>query len=288
MLAVHRSRKLIPDFQVLRPRAAAEAAALQAACDGALFMAGGIDLINRLKFGAPVLTVVHLGAVEGLAEIAETDRGLTIGAGVTHHQLAESALVRARVPALAETWSSVGNIRIRHKGTVGGNIMARDPAYDVAPAIMAAGARLCLVARDGSARWIDAASLTDAAGRPVAQPGLLTAIALPASAGLRLAVDRSLRPVVSLALGLDVDAGRVLRGRVAFGCAFAAPLAVPLPLHDLTAPHAIIRAAEEIARAIAADLPEPVTDRHASSAYRRRMVAVLLRRNLAALAAGVS
>ncbi len=274
-LAVHRSRKLIPEFRVLRPRSAAEAAALQAGNADAAFMAGGIDLINRLKFGAGIATVVHLGAVPGLRDIAETEQGLMIGAGVTHLELEESPLIRARLPTLAETWSTVANIRIRVKGTVGGNVMARDPGYDLAPALMAAGARLAFVGCDGATRRVDAAALTDVAGRPVAQPGLLTTIELPDPARLKLALDRTLRPILSLALGLDVADGRVRGGRVAFGCAFSAPFVVAVPI-DAGPPAAI-------ARAVATMLPDPVSDRHASAAYRRRMAEVLLRRNLVAL-----
>ena len=61
-LAVHRSRKLIPEFRLHRPRSAAEAVALKAAAGaGAVFMAGGIDVVNRMKFGVPVTDLIHLG-----------------------------------------------------------------------------------------------------------------------------------------------------------------------------------------------------------------------------------
>jgi len=284
-LAVHRSRKLIPDFALLRPRSAEEACAMQARAPATtVFMAGGIDVINRLKFGAPVETVVHLGAVSGLGDIVETEDGLTIGAGVTHDALQRSALVQARLPALAETWSSVGNIRIRLKGTLGGNVMAREPAYDLTPALMAAGAVLRFLGADGAVRRIAAAALTDGAGRPVPQAGLLTAIELPAR-GLALGFDRSLRPMLSLAVGLDGAAGKLTGGRIGIGCAFAAPFGATLPLAGLSSLRELGRAAGEVAQAAAAGLPEPVTDLHASGRYRRRMVEVLLRRRLEAASA---
>jgi aerobic carbon-monoxide dehydrogenase medium subunit len=285
LLAVHRSRKLIPDFSLLRPRSAEEACAMQArAPEASLFMAGGIDVINRLKFGAPVAALVHLGAVPGLDEITETPDGLTIGAAVTHDALQRSALVRARLPALAAIWSEVGNIRIRLKGTLGGNVMAREPAYDVMPALMAAGALLRFLGADGAIRRIEAASLTDAVGRPVPQTGLLTAIELPAR-GLALGFDRSLRPMLSLAVGLDGEAGKLTGGRIGSGCAFAAPLGATLPLGGMASLDELARAAGDVARAVAAGLPEPASDLHAGGAYRRRMVEVLLRRRLEVMAA---
>ena len=157
-LAVHRSRKLIPEFRLHRPRSAAEAVAMKAAAGpGAVYMAGGIDVVNRMKSGLPVTDVIHLGLVAGLDGIEEVDDGLRLGALVTHDRLATSPLVRARLPALAQTWPDVANIRIRCKGTIGGNIMAGDPAYDFALAALAADARLHFLAADGSMRIVSAA-----------------------------------------------------------------------------------------------------------------------------------
>lgn len=272
MLAIHRSRKLIPPFRLVRPRSAAEAAALQGEAPGRIaFMAGGIDLVNRLKFGGTVDTVVHLGAVPGLGEIVETADGIAIGACVTHQQLQESAVIRTRLPALAQTWDGVANIRIRLKGTVGGNLMARDPLYDFPLAVMAAGARLRFVDPDGAPRHAGAEVL---AGRATI-PGLLTAITLPPADRLRLVFDRSLRPVVSLAVGLDVTDGRAIGGRLAIGGAFATPVVATLPAGD----------AASAARQAAAALPEPLSDGVASGSYRRRMIEVLARRALEVLGA---
>jgi hypothetical protein len=143
---------------------------------------------------------------------------------------------------------------------------------------MAAGARLHFLGLDGNDRVIPAMGLNGAK-----QPGLLTAITLP-STGTRLVLDRSLRPVVSLALGLDFDDDdRLIAGRVAIGCAYAAPLAVALPQSEpLPVPDVAERAAV-LAHDIASMLPEPVADSDAGSHYRQRMIEVLLRRNLAAL-----
>ena len=113
-LAVHRSRKLIPEFRLHRPRSGAEAVALKAAGGaGAVFMAGGIDVVNRMKFGDPVTEVIHLGRVDGLDCIEEQEGRLQLGALVTHDRLATSLQVRARLPSLAQTWPDVANIRIR-------------------------------------------------------------------------------------------------------------------------------------------------------------------------------
>jgi aerobic carbon-monoxide dehydrogenase medium subunit len=278
-LAVHRSRKLIPDFRLHRPRNAAEAVSMKAACGaGAVFMAGGIDIVNRMKFGVPVSDVIHLGGVAGLDRIEASSGELRLGALVTHDRLAHSPEIRSRLPSLAQTWPDVANIRVRCKGTIGGNIMAADPAYDFALAALAADARLVFLDPDGSPFVVAAAEFSGPS-----PDRLLTAIILRTGMTLRLSFDRSLRPIVSLVLGLDLADSRITGGRVAIGCAYATPIAARLPIDEALAAGALASRAAAIAGEVAAGLPEPLGDHHAGASYRRRMVEVLLRRNLSAV-----
>jgi aerobic carbon-monoxide dehydrogenase medium subunit len=279
-LAVHRSRKLVLDFRLHRPQTAAEAVAIKAAAGPrAVYMAGGIDVVNQMKSGSKVTDVIHLGAVAGLDGIEEVEDGLRLGAPVTHDQLATSPLAQARLPVRAQTWPNVANIRIRCKGTVGGNIMVGDPSYDFALAALAANARLHFLDAGGSEQIIWGAR----SGRPLLG-GLLTAITFPAASALRLVFDRSLRPTVTLAVGLDVAAGRITSGRVAIGCAYATLLSAHLPLDRPLCPGELRSYTERLARDVVASLPPALADHQASSAYRRHMIEVLLRRNLSTAA----
>jgi carbon-monoxide dehydrogenase medium subunit len=256
-----------------------EAVALKAAVGtDAVFMAGGIDVVNRMKFGVPVTDVIHLGSIDGLDRIEEREGGLRLGTLVTHDRLATSPQVGARLPSLARTWPDVANIRIRCKGTIGGNVMAGDPSYDFALAAMAADAQLQFLTLDGN-------PLLFAAVEGVAnQVGLLTAIVFPAGSTLGLLFDRSMRPIVTLALGLDFIDGRITGGRAAIGCAYPVRVAAKLPFDEPLPPVELARRAARLAQAVAAELPEPLTDHHASSGYRRRMIELLLHRNLGAVA----
>jgi aerobic carbon-monoxide dehydrogenase medium subunit len=246
--------------------------------DGGAFMAGGIDIVNRMKFGEPITEMIYLGGLTELGAISDTGGGLRLGSLVTHHQIETCALVRARFPELAQTWHDVANIRIRCKGTIGGNIMAADPNYDFALAAMAAEAHLDFLGQDGAVRSVSAMALGG-----LSAYGLLTGITLPSAARLRLAFDRSLRPAITLALGLDVEDGKVIGGRVAIGCAFPAPVSLCLPISEPLSSREAVERAAILARDHAASLPEPMTNQHASARYRRQMIEVLLRRNLATL-----
>jgi aerobic carbon-monoxide dehydrogenase medium subunit len=277
-LAVHRSRKLIPEFQLHRPRSAAEAVAMKAAAGPAtVYMAGGIDVVNRMKSGLQINDMIYLGTVAGLDRIEEAEDGLRLGALVTHDRLATSPLVRTRLPALAQTWPDVANIRIRCKGTIGGNVMAGDPSYDFALAALAADAQLHFLTSEGGTRIVPAAQ-----PEGVIRDGLLTAIILRSGSALRLVFDRSLRPILTLALGIDVTDGRITGGRVAIGCAYAAPLTASLPLDKPLWPGELAQRAGRLAREVVTSLPTPLADHHATSVYRRRMIEVLTRRNLSA------
>jgi carbon-monoxide dehydrogenase medium subunit len=202
---------------------------------------------------------------------------LRLGSLVTHDQLATSPTVCASLPQLAKTWSAIANIRIRCKGTIGGNIMAGDPAYDFALAAGATGARLQFVDRGGGTMTMAAGDLGGGAH------GLLAAVIFPRTPSCRLIFDRSLRPIVTLAIGLDLAGEAVVAGRLAIGCAYRRPLVVDIPVDGPTAPPALAAQAPGLAEAVVSSLPEPNTDHHASAAYRRRMIGVLLRRQLSAL-----
>ena len=278
-LAVHRSRKLIAEFRLHRPRSATEAVALKAeAGAGAVFMAGGIDVVNRMKYGVRVTDVIHLGRVDDLDRIEEQEGGLRFGALVTHDRLVTSPQVGARLPSLAQIWPDVANIRIRCKGTIGGNIMAGDPSYDFALAAVAADAQLHFLSLDGGPVMFAA---VDGIANQV---GLLTAIEFPLGSTLRLLFDRSLRPIVTLALGLNFVDGHITGGRAAIGCAYPVVVAAKLPFDEPLPPVKLACGAAPLAQAVAAELPEPLGDGHGSSGYRQRMIELLLRRNLGAVA----
>src|SRR5262249_16714218 len=134
-------------------------------------------------------------------------------------------------PVLAEVlpdwpaiWRGVANPRVRHAGTIGGNLMSAMPHYDAAPALMALG---------GSAGVTDRAG-TRAAGGGGGLGGcsdvLLGRIRIPGAGRRRLLADRSLHPIISLYLGAEVEAGVIRSAVIAVGCAHPQPLAAELPL----------------------------------------------------------
>ena len=280
-LAVHRSSKLIPDFALHRPETVAQAVALAERYAGAAsFMAGGVSLINGMKTGVGTGNVIHLGRLPGFAAIENRDGRLHIGAGATLWQLQMAPEIDCLPRSVKQAVTQIGNVRVRLKGTLGGNIMAREANYDVTPIMMALGADLDFAAADGGVTRFSAI------GRDLPTGGLLLSLSVP-TRGTWFGYDRTMRPFITMAVGIDHAQGRAAAIRVGIACAYSQAYGAAIPLAGLT-PGDLGGAAEDLARDWAAALPEPLSDATASGRYRRRLAGVLLRRQIESFAAAAT
>ena len=115
----------MPSFQYTEPESLDEAVALLAE-PGAAAMGGGTDLLPQVRDGVVAAErLVGLAAIPGMAAIAETGGGLTIGAAATIADVAAHPVVRWRYAALAEAAGGLATPQIRNEGTIGGNLAQR-------------------------------------------------------------------------------------------------------------------------------------------------------------------
>jgi aerobic carbon-monoxide dehydrogenase medium subunit len=109
--------------------------------DDAKLLAGGHSLIPMMKLRlAQPKHLIDLRKVPGLGGIKEESGALAIGAMTTHYQVESSALVKSRIPMLAEVGGIIGDPAVRNLGTVGGSLAHADPAADWPAAVIALGA----------------------------------------------------------------------------------------------------------------------------------------------------
>jgi len=273
MLVGLRSRKHIAPFELVRP-ATVEAACRALSGPGrSAVMAGGLDLIDRLKHGEAVDRVIHLAGVRELSGIRRDGDAICIGALTTHADIIRDSLLVGLLPDFPAIWRGIANPRVRHTGTLGGNLMSAMPHYDAGPALLALGASA--VARSG----FGADETLGLAGLGKRNDIILERIRIPVAFPQRLLADRSLHPVLSLYLGAEIEAGTLRTVRIAVGCAYAQPVVADLPLAGVPVA-ALGSDAAAVARDMAAALAEPISDGLASGSYRRRMIEVLTRRLL--------
>ena len=124
-----------------RPQSLDEAAKLFAG--DARYISGGQTLLPAMKqrLAAPT-DLIDVSRLAELREIAVAADTVTIGAAMTHAEVAASEAVRKAIPALSALAATIGDPAVRHMGTIGGSLAANDPAADYPAAVLALGATI--------------------------------------------------------------------------------------------------------------------------------------------------
>jgi carbon-monoxide dehydrogenase medium subunit len=281
---------LLPKFDFHEPKTIEEACEILAEKgQDAKLLAGGTDLLVGMK--RKVLSPAHLvslGRIDSLKELVSENGTLTIGAGLTASELAESEEIRKMVRAIGMGAASLGSPLIRNLATLGGNLGWARPAADLPPPLLVYGAKAVVQRRSG-VRRVSLEEFFKGPGETLLQPDeILTAVemekpAAPAGAGyIKLGKRKSLEiSLVNVAafVALDEKDGRITTARVALGAV------APTPIRSPSAEQTVIgenptdelftRAGEEAAKD-----SRPIDDFRGSADYRRAMVAVLTKRAL--------
>ncbi len=282
-------------FDYLIPKDHAEASALLAAGNGTVrpFL-GGTDLLIRARGGfVKPQAVVDLKGLPGMREILPgRDGWLIIGAGCTMNQVATHPLVQARYDLLVQACNSVASYQLRNRATIGGNCCNASPAADTAPALYCLEAMAEVYGSQGIRR-IPIAQFFVGPGKTALRAGeFLTALHLPPAPASSRGVFNKLGrtkvgdiSLVSVAVyrRSDDSPAAAVEWRIALGAVGPTPLRATeaeAALAQDASPEGIRRAA-----ALAAAAARPIDDIRASAAYRRAMVAVLVRRGAEAVLA---
>lgn len=277
-------------FEYVRPASLAEALqTLHQHGDEAKVLAGGQSLVPMMNFRlARPAVLVDLNGLADLAYLRPLDGGLAVGAMTRQRAVEKSALVRERLPLLAEAVPWIGHLPIRTRGTVGGSLVHADPAAELPVVMVALDAELT-VARTGGTRTVRAADFfTGYLSTDVAPDEILTEIRVPglapgaAVAFLELARRHGDFAIVAAAAAVVPDGkGAIREARIALGGVGPTPVRARRAEAMLAGqrPNAELLAA---AAASAREETDPPADIHASAEYRREMSAVFTRRALVA------
>ncbi len=275
-------------FAYHRPTTLAEALQLQAELPGAQFVAGGTDLLVRIKSGdaepKALISLRNLTELHGIQVPASGDTVIgaatPIAALIAHQGLAE------RYPVLIQAASRLGSAQIRNAATIGGNLCNCSPCADTATPLLVLDARVRL-ADTGGERELPLADFIVGPGQTCSPPDeVLTAVVLPEpSASGKGWFEKKGRVRMDLAIAsvcawLELDGQTCTRARLAAGS--SAP--VPLRLTDAEAPLEGQKPTPELAAQAgqrAAAQVSPISDLRASEAYRRHLVGVYVQRAIA-------
>ena len=130
------------DFTYAKPTSLPDALKLLGDDMESKALAGGQTFIPVLKqrLNKPS-AVVDLGSL-GLSGITSDGTTITIGAMTNHHDIANSDVIKAKIPGLAKMAGWIGDNQVRHRGTMGGSLANNDPSACYPAAVLAIGATI--------------------------------------------------------------------------------------------------------------------------------------------------
>lgn len=276
------------DFDLIIPRDFAAALdALEGADADVQPLAGGTDMIVNVR-----AQLVHPRALVALSELGELceirrdDGRVRIGAGVTVGHFLKHPLLKEQADIVRQSAAKFANPMIRNLATVGGNLASASPAADLAPPLLALGAQVELSSKQGTRVlpledfFVGPRKTARRADELITRLDWQTRAPHTGSAFYKLGLRQAdAISIISVALLLERDGDRCRTARIALGAVAPRPMRahraeavlVGQPITDATISEAARLASEEC---------HPIDDLRGTATYRRRMVAVYVRRML--------
>lgn len=260
--------------------------ALLASEPDARIMAGGTDLLVRLRAGlVDPSTIIDIKRIDGMRDITQEAGGFRIGAGVSCAEMGEHAALKAAYPGVVEGAELIGSTQVQGRCTMIGNLCNAGPAADSIPAMISANASARIHGPNGT-RDVPVFDIPTGPGQTsLAQGEFVGSVFLPAKAPN--SSDAYLRfiprtemdiAVVGCAVNLTLDdKGTVTEAAVTLGAVG------PKVIKASDAAKALIGstcndAALEACAAAATAAATPIDDKRGTVEFRKDVSGVLARR----------
>lgn len=277
-------------FAYAKARSLDDAIVLLGDHDSARVLAGGQSLMATLnmRLDAPGL-LVDINGIPGLDGIALKDGAIEIGALVRQSAAERSPLIAKHAPLIARALPHIGHRAIRNRGTLAGSIAFADPAAELPACLLALGGEVDILGPAGR-RTVKAddffRGLFETA---IGARDLLTAIRIPvATPATRIGFAEFARrhgdyAMAGLAACAQANGAALKNVRLAYFGVGATPLRAERAEAALMG-GAIDEVRIDSAVAALADDLDPPDDIQATSAMKRHLAGVLLRRVVIQLA----
>jgi len=278
---------VIHDFTYLKPGTLQEALSmLSDHKDECKIICGGQSLLIVMRQG--LLVTDYLIDIKGLKELSyityDEKEGFKIGATTTHRMIETSGLIKQRFPVLIAVEKRLASIQVRNWGTVGGNLAHGDSSGDLAPTLIALGARIKLASSKGSRVVPLEEFYTGLFETALGKDELVVEVQVPparpgrATAYEKFNLIRNDQAIVGVAAAVTLEKGGACKeARVVLSNAGVTPIrakSAEMVLIGKKLADALLLKAGEAAAGDA----DPVSDIHASEEYRRHLIKVLTKR----------
>jgi carbon-monoxide dehydrogenase medium subunit len=274
-------------FDYHRPSSVDEAIQLLSANPEAKIIAGGHSLLPamKLRLAAPG-ALVDLGQIGELKGIS-VNGGATIGAMTTYDEAMGNGALAESFSALHQAVSSVGDVQVRNRGTIGGSAAHADPAADAPAALVAHGAEFVARGPNGE-RTIPAGEFfIDLFTTALEPEEVLVSIRLPApaantsSAYAKFVHPASGYPVCGVAVVVTRDgSGNVSSASVVATGSTLTPTRLAGVEESISGTSGDAEAVSAAAERATEGISEWAGDHYASSEYRAHLTKVFAKRAL--------
>jgi aerobic carbon-monoxide dehydrogenase medium subunit len=252
--------------------------------DDVKILSGGQSLLPlmKMRLSKPGF-IVDIGRIPDLDSIVEADNSLIIGALVTHAEIESSDLLKSKCPLLPKTATTIADVQVRNRGTIGGSIAHADPAGDWPAAIVALDAEIKIAGPRGE-RWVKCDEFFLGLLMSVLEPDeIVTAVKVPVTgadktAYLKAAPRSSGFAVVGVAVRLTIDSAGTC-SRAAIGITGVTDKAYrPERVEQMLTGKRLDSVIIQQAAAEACRNVEPIEDINGSAEYRKQLTEVYVAR----------
>lgn len=266
-----------------RPRSLEEAICLKGECPEARFIAGGTDIMPRMRAGTERPRVlISLRNVEELRGI-EVGEEIRIGAATTVSEILAHPDLAEACPVLVDAARPFACVQVRNVATVGGNLCNASPAADLAPPLLVLQVTASIQG-PGGLRKVPLEELFLGPGRTcLAGEDVLVSVEFPRPGRRtgssyrrmgRVGMDIALAGV---AVFLEMNKRECRTARVAAGAVAPRPLRLE-GAESILSGAVLDRDRIERAALFASREVSPITDVRAGGDYRGRLAGILLKR----------
>jgi aerobic carbon-monoxide dehydrogenase medium subunit len=274
-------------FEYFRPDSLSEALSLLADhCDECKILAGGQSLVPAMNFRlARPDVLIDINRLHELACVRINNETLSIGALTRHAAFHEPIVDGPLGLLLSKIVRHIAHYPIRQRGTFGGSLAHADPASEWCLVVRTLGAEIVAKSVRGERVIGSAAFFNGTFSTELAADELLTEIRLPAmSNNWRTGFYEFSRRAGDFALAmalaaLRIEGGIVQEARLGVGGVSDRAIRLEALEHALVGKPASLEAIEAVAKSARSSI-DPTDDIHASSEYRRDLIATVLKRAL--------
>jgi CO/xanthine dehydrogenase FAD-binding subunit len=250
-------------------------------------LAGGQSLIPMLSLRlARPSHLIDLAGIDELASVRVEGRQLVIGAMVREASAERYREVGQLAPLLALALPFIGHPAIRSRGTIGGSLAHADPAAELPAVALILGAELVAQSHDRGKRTIQAADFFTGFFTTALEPDeILTEIRIPKpTTGTGGAIEEVARrhgdfAMVGAAAVVRLEGGKIGAAHIVLTGVSGTPVRATEAETSLAGAEPTDEVFAEAAEQAGQSLSPPA-DVHGSSAYRRHLAVVLIRRTL--------